>query len=546
MVATVGFPVCPSSGPKEGHGHNYSYNDCARCLGDRVVSVTMDDRKRAEESPRGGEDELRDLIENVPAMVFIAAPGPSNTYASRGWREYSGLPPEDTEGLGWQRAVHPEDLQRHMEKWRLHSASGEPFEDETRFRRAADGTYRWFLVRAVPRRDEQGNVLKWYGTLIDIEDRKRAEESLRRSEAYLAEGQRLTHTGSFAYDAKTLQAHHCSEEDLRIWDFNELPSLATAAERMHPDDRDMVAREVEKARAEGTDFEVDFRIVLPDGTLKHIHSICHPVFSASGDAIEFVGTHVDVTERKRAEEERERQRVRHLAREFELSLEARVAERTRIARELHDTLLQSFYGSLLQLKAASILLPRSPEQAKQILGRAIDQAAKAINEGRGAVQALRLSVSSIDEPDDLVPAIEAFGKELAADPSTNHAPSVGVDVEGRVRSLKPKIRGEIYRITCEALRNAFQHSQGTQIAVELRYDEQQFRVCVRDDGKGIDAKVLADGKRDGHYGLCGMRERADLVGAKLDLRSGPEAGTEVELTIAASHAYLETSGAASS
>jgi len=122
-----------------------------------VVSVAAQSRKRAEEVPWGGEDEfrdeiheLRDVIENVPAMLFIASPGPSNTFASRGWREYSGLPQEDTEGLGWQRAVHPEDLQRHMEKWRLHSASGEPFEDEARFRRAADGAYRWFLVARFP------------------------------------------------------------------------------------------------------------------------------------------------------------------------------------------------------------------------------------------------------------------------------------------------------------------------------------------------------------------------------------------------------------
>jgi PAS domain S-box-containing protein len=252
----------------------------------------MDHRKRAEENPRGGEDELRDVIENVPAMLFIASPGPSNTFASRGWREYSGLPPEDTEGLGWQRAVHPEDLQRHMEKWRLHSASREPFEDETRFRRAADGEYRWFLVRAVPRLAEDGRILKWYGTLIDIEERKRAEAALRRSEAYLAEAQRLTHTGSFASDATTLEARHCSEEYLRIWGFEQQgpPTLEMAARRIHPDDR-WVIREVEKARDEGRDLEIDFRMVLPDGTLKYIHCICHWVFSPSGKALEVITTY---------------------------------------------------------------------------------------------------------------------------------------------------------------------------------------------------------------------------------------------------------------
>src|SRR5208283_3302699 len=100
----------------------------------------------------------------------------------RGWREYTGLSLEETKGLGWQGVVHPEDLQRHMEKWRVCSAMSEPFEDETRFRRASDGEHRWFLIRAVPLRDKSGNIFKWYGVLTDIEDRKQAEQALRQAE----------------------------------------------------------------------------------------------------------------------------------------------------------------------------------------------------------------------------------------------------------------------------------------------------------------------------------------------------------------------------
>ena len=140
--------------------------------------VDIEDRKRAEQAARRTERELRDLIENVPAMVFISLPGPSNVFTSRGWREYTGLSAEDMAGSGWQRVVHPEDLERHMEKWRLCSATGEPYHDEARYR-AADGGYRWFLVRAVSLRDESGEILKWYGVLTDIEDRRRAEEEVR-------------------------------------------------------------------------------------------------------------------------------------------------------------------------------------------------------------------------------------------------------------------------------------------------------------------------------------------------------------------------------
>ena len=147
-----------------------------------VVCEDITEQKRAEEADRRSEHNLRSLIENIPAMVFTALPGPSNEFASRRWREYTGMSEEDTAGYGWQRVVHPEDLERHMEAWRISTATGEPYENEARFRRAADSEYRWFLVRAVPLRDETGNILKWYGTLTDIEDRKRAEQALRKTE----------------------------------------------------------------------------------------------------------------------------------------------------------------------------------------------------------------------------------------------------------------------------------------------------------------------------------------------------------------------------
>src|SRR4029077_3385240 len=136
-----------------------------------------------------------------------AQPDGSNTYVSRRFVEYSGMSGEQMAGSGWQAAIHPDDLQRHVDKWRASVGTGEPHENEMRFRRA-DGQYRWHLDRGLPLRDETGNILKWYGITMEIEDRKRAEEQLRRSaeelqrsESYLAEGQRLAHMGSWAFDA---------------------------------------------------------------------------------------------------------------------------------------------------------------------------------------------------------------------------------------------------------------------------------------------------------------------------------------------------------
>ena len=226
-------------------------------------------------------------------------------------------------------------------------------------------------------------------------------------------------------------------------------------------------------------------------------------------------------------------RVRQLHHQFEMTLDARVGERTRIARELHDTLLQSFHGVLLRFQTAFQLLPERPVEAREKLGSAIEQAAEAITEGRDAVQGLR---DSTTQTNDLALAISTLGEALAAD-STGHRPGFRVAVEGQSRDLHPILRDEVYKIAAEALRNAFLHAQARQVEVEIRYDNERFRLRLRDDGKGIDAAVLSAQSREGHYGLPGMRERATLMGAKLTVWSEVDAGTEVEVRVPASIAY---------
>ncbi len=226
-------------------------------------------------------------------------------------------------------------------------------------------------------------------------------------------------------------------------------------------------------------------------------------------------------------------RVRHLHKQFDMTLEARVGERTRIARDLHDTLLQSFHGLLLRFQTVSQLLPDRPVEAKEKLDTAIEQAADAITEGRDAVQGLRASTV---QGNDLALAISTLGEELAADPN-NHRSAFRVAVEGQARDLHPILRDEIYKIAGEALRNAFRHAQARRVEVEIRYDDEQFRLRVRDDGKGTDPDILSRQSSEGHYGLHGMRERATLIGGKLTVWSEVEAGTELELRVPAGTAY---------
>jgi signal transduction histidine kinase/ligand-binding sensor domain-containing protein len=226
-------------------------------------------------------------------------------------------------------------------------------------------------------------------------------------------------------------------------------------------------------------------------------------------------------------------RVRQLALQFNRTLEARVSERTRIARELHDTLLQSFQGLLLRFQAVLKILPERPLEARQRLESTLDQAAAAITEGRDAVHGLR---SSALETNELADGIKAIAEELTMDASAVDSPAIGVEIEGGPRNLNPIVRDETYRIASEAVRNAFRHAHARRIIVEIRYDKRQFRLRIRDDGKGIDQDTLRR-QPAGHFGMPGMRERAEIVGGRLEVWSKVEAGTEIELTIPGNIAY---------
>jgi signal transduction histidine kinase len=214
-----------------------------------------------------------------------------------------------------------------------------------------------------------------------------------------------------------------------------------------------------------------------------------------------------------------------------------LAERTRIARELHDTLLQSFQALMLHFQAVNDQLP--PGKAKEALEKVLDRADQAIIEGRDAIQNLRSSTAVTNE---LAQAMTALGEELAGTRDGERGSATfRVSVEGIARDLHPIVRDDIYRIAREALRNAFRHAQARKIEADITYGERLLRLRIRDDGKGIDPKLLDVG-RDGHWGLAGMRERAQQIGAQLDMWSEVGAGTEVELRIPGSIAYGTSPG----
>jgi PAS domain S-box-containing protein len=250
------------------------------------------------------EDELRAIIDNAPVFLWSDLPDGYCDFLNQRWLNYFNLSLQEAQDAGWATVLHPVDAAHHLESWQKSVSTGIPFESEARFRRP-DGEYRWFLTRADPLRDKTGRIVKWYGTNIDIENLKRTERRLRQSEANLAEAQRLSHTGSWALSPATTKILYWSEECYRIWGFDPvqgLPNRETVWRRIHTSDRDRMYAETQEALRQKRDYKVDFRIVLPDATVKYLEAIGHHQFSEHGELVQVVGTNVDVTERKRAEE----------------------------------------------------------------------------------------------------------------------------------------------------------------------------------------------------------------------------------------------------
>ena len=265
------------------------------------TNIDIEDRKRSDEAVRANEQSLKQIIDAIPAAAWASRLDGYSEFQNKSWLEYAGLTAEQAEGWAWVDVIHPDDVDGLREHWQATLATGDATEAEARMRRH-DGVYRWFLFRANPLRDESGQLVKWYGTNFDIEDRKQAEAELRRSETFLAEGQRLSATGSFAWHPDR-DEFTFSEELHRIFEFEPgmRITLADFLGRVHPDDKALVGERKAAARAGAKSLDYEARLVMPNGSIKIVHTIAYGTHDRN-NRVEIIGAVQDVTERRLADE----------------------------------------------------------------------------------------------------------------------------------------------------------------------------------------------------------------------------------------------------
>jgi PAS domain S-box-containing protein len=330
----------------------------------------------------------------------------------------------------------------------------------------------------------------------------------------------MSHTGCWARRIGSGEIYW-SDEYFRIVGLDPRtvsPSWELGTSLWHPDDREFAETTMETALREKRGYEMDVRIVRPDGSTRYVHSFGQPVFDQAGEVVEFMGVLVDVTERKRAELALRRVRERALKARFTAKLD----ERNRLARELHDTLLQGFTGVALKLVAITNQVDGAPGIAAQ-LRDLIALAQGTLTDARRSVWDLRSPSPAGDDPS----ATLRMGAETAL---RGTELTLEFDARGVPGTIEPEVEAVLLRVMQEAIANAVKHAAARTIRLALRYETRRVRLTIVDDGRGfvVHPDLQSYG---GHWGLLGMRERATQLRGTLSIHSTLGAGTEVVLLL---------------
>jgi PAS domain S-box-containing protein len=453
------------------------------------VNLDIEARKCAEQALRESEYKLRQIIETVPGLLWSTDPDGELTHVNRRFLDYSGMRFEDFKHGGWEALLRPDDYAEIARTFYHAIQTGTSYQDVLRLRRA-DGEFRWYHVRGEPLRDRQGNIIQWYGLSVDIDEAKKAEDRLRRSEAYLAEAQRLSHTGSSAYNETEIL--YWSEEAFRIFGFDPLkgiPSREAVWQRIQPDDVDRMNESIERGVREKRSFTNAFRFTLPDGTVKHIESINHPVFSASGELLEIVGTPVDVTERKRAEEAyREAQ--------LELAHANRVATMGQLTASIAHEVNQPITAAITYALAARRFLSADPPNFREV-DDAVSLIVKEGNRAGEVVERVRALIKKVPARKDAVDINDAILEVIAL--TRTEAANSGVSVRTQLAEGLPRVQGDrvqLQQVMLNLIVNAIQSMSSVEDGNRelhistVSIEPEGACVAVRDSGHGLRPESL--------------------------------------------------------
>jgi PAS domain S-box-containing protein len=481
--------------------------------------------------PTDVELSYQTLLEQIPAVVFMGRldDGISQAYVSPHIEKVLGFSREEwlDDPIRWYHQIHPED----RERWSLEAASfvlsGQPLRSVYRVL-ARDGRTVWFQCEVKMVRHDDGRPWFLHGAGIDVTDLKNAELALKRarddlqereaalerSEAYLAEAQRLSHAGSFGWRVASGELWW-SEESFRIFGYDSgiKPSIDLVLRRVHPEDKAMVGQTLERAQRDRKDFQLELKLLMPDGSIKFLRVAAHAWEKGEPQEAEFVGSVMDITPTKQAEQEIQALSERLLA--------AQEEERRRIARELHDGLNQEIAAVTLALgRIRPKLKDREPEAAEQL--EKVKQ------------HLLNLSSSVRDLSHQLHPAILEYSDlptALAA-ASAEFSSASGVKVSfrasGRFEDVPHAVALCVYRITQEALQNVAKHAAAKEASAALERTQDGLSLTVSDRGVGFHP---SQARASGGLGLVSMRERVRLVRGVLHVESEPDRGTTLRVEI---------------
>ncbi len=483
----------------------------------RDLQVEVAERLRTEAELREQTARLDELFDQAPEAIVLLATHEQVLRVNREFTRLFGYTAVEAVGKSINELVVPEDLNAEGQLFinRL-TERGERIEVET-VRQTSDGTRVHVSITATPI-IVAGRQIAEYVIYRDITERKRLENELRRKETYLAAGQQLSHTGTWARRVDSGDIYW-SEETFQIFGLDPAPTTIRrelVTRMWHPDDRERAEETIAAAIREKRGYEMDVRIVRPDGSVRDVHSLGRPVFDERGELVEIMGVLMDVTERKRAERALRRARERTLEARYGAALD----ERTRLAREIHDTLLQGFTGIALKLLATTNQVTGPPE-ITTALHDLVGLAQKTLEDARRAVWDMRSpSLASGDFPTALRNTVEEGLRGAGLD--------LEFGIDGLPRRLDPDVEATVFRVAQEAIANIVKHAEARRVRVGLTYKPRGVRLAVEDDGRGF--AVNPDFRTyGGHWGLLGMRERASQIRAKLSVGSLPGHGTEIVL-----------------